>query len=440
MPTITTNYRVTLPGAQDIFHLIPDAALEPEARNQRRAIRAERIQNSPTPEVVRGVQSILTTIDDVQDALVTASLATRFAVRALPQITPAAKLLATAADVLNVGNLLATKAGLGGSRKGDLYRYYGTQPGSYSARLRSTLRTGRIKPGFGELLQVLQTSDQLAGVGLQLGSLIGIPVELLSLAARGGTLEIPAQSLATLALAAPMLYASNPWIKLASLAGGYLLSLADPGKQTVLEIPVPRLLPIDEQTAATLETPTATIPTLTVLESAEQILDTAPLLDGLDDDLSAQDHYQLTMARVIALATVAPWYLAAQDGPFMREKFSWPVRRLSAPALDTKRTTGGTTIASSTPRALPIAGSPLEVSREQLTTIQLDGSKPLAFGWIWKHPEDPLAHQAAALAGETAATLATILEGPGSYEGPIWTEAAKEAGRIVEYGPQPKTA
>ena len=440
MPAVTQGFRVTLPGARDIFHVVPDAARTPEERRRLRTQRFERMRDSPTPEVVKGAQAILTTIDDVQDALVTVSLATRFAVRALPAIAGPAKIIASAADVLNVGTMFTSRGLLGGSHKGSLFNYYSTQPATYSARLRSTLHTGAVKPTFGELLQVLQTSDQLAGVGLQLGGLIGLPIELLSLFATGGTLEVSPESLATLALAAPMLYAANPWIKLAALSGGLLLSLADPSETTPLRIPIPRLLPIDESTGSTLERPTSFVSSLAVLDSAQYIIEAGPLLDALDDDLTAEDHYTLTMARILALATVAPFFDSTKTDPFVREKFSFPIRRLSRPALDAPRSTGFQKLPLDTPHALPLRKSPLEIQAQDLPDALAEMNAPGIFGWIWKHTNNPLAAQAAALTGETAAAIATVLEGPAAYDGPHWSAEASAAARAVELNTPPSVS
>lgn len=77
--TPLSSFSVRLPGLDDTFHLVPDSALPDEDRTQRAQDRAIRLAASPTPEIVRGAQDILTRIDDVQDGLVTLSLVTRFA-------------------------------------------------------------------------------------------------------------------------------------------------------------------------------------------------------------------------------------------------------------------------------------------------------------------------------------------------------------------------
>jgi len=396
MPTPSPPFRVTLPGAEDVATLIPDAALSPDARAARRAQRSRRLQESPTPEIVRNVQHILTAIDNVQDALVTLSLLTRLAVPRVRALAPFAKAVATAADITNLGRVMQNLGLVGGTAKGSLYRHLSTQPQTYSSRLRSTLRTSRVNPTVGEALQVLQTTRDLFGVGLQVGPIMGLPIELLSLVTRGGTLDLPVDTLIDWATIAPLFLSASPWLRVAGIAAGFALSALPKLSGQTLSIPVPALIPtVPEPAAATLEAPAA-IPTLTALEQAEQVLSDAAYLDATTQELSVQDHAMIDVARFMALALLAPIASCAPGGILVPEK---------------------TTIVTRTPPVTP---------------------RPLA--WVEEHPTSPEAIAVAALTGQAMGALAIALEGPGMLEPRTWSKHALAVARAVELGhavPQP---
>jgi len=390
MPQPAQGFRVVLPGAEDVFQLIPESALPPEERQRRRANRARRLQESPTPEVVRNVQGILTAIDNVQDGLVTLSLITRFAVPRVRPLAPFAKAVATAADVSNVGRIMQNLGLIGGTWKGSLFRHLATQPGTYSSRLRSTIRTSRVNPGFGELLQVLQTTRDLFGVGIQLGPVMGLPADLISLAIRGGTLEVPANTILDIATLAPLFLSASPWLRAASLAAGFALSALPALAGTSLSIPVPSVLNTHPAAAAeVLDAPTS-VPTFTTLETAEQVLQDAAYLDALTQELTPTEHAMTDLARFMALAVLAPVAAAHPEGILRPEKAAVPSR--------------------------PAIGKP----------------RPLA--WLHEQPTTPEAIAVASLTGQAMALLSTALEGPGILEAPTWPQHTLAVARAVELG------
>lgn len=438
MPTLTPNYRVVLPGLADIYHPIPDAARDPEELRTRKREQAERIATSPTPEVARAIQSIMTSIDDVQDALVTLSLASRMLVPSIGALAPAARILATAADIMNIAQFSRTLGLIGGENKGSLYRTLSATPNTYSARLRTTLRTGKINPTVGELLQVLQTSDAFFGAGMSLGAVMGVPTDLAFLAARGGTLQIPADSLLAFITLAPSFAAANPWLKLAGLAGGFALSyLGDLGMQPI-SIPIPPISNVLEDAASWLSNIVPGVSSFSLVETAESILESTPLLDMLSADLTIEEHFAITTARYLALATIAPFALASPSGILLPEKIPLPVRAKWPSSVATLRALE--TYPPGVPRspALPIPGSPVEIRAGDVAQALRQAGAPGPLAWIYEDPDDPRSLAAGLLAREATATLALCLEGQAAFDGFTWTPLAIRAAKTIELGRDPE--
>lgn len=434
MATPAEGFTVRLPGLDDTFHLIPDSARPPAERNRRAADRAARMAASPTPEIVKGYQDLVTRIDDVQDGLVTLSLITRFAAARNPILAPIAKVMAVGADVLNITQFMQTAGLIGAGSKGSMYRTLAQSPRTYSQRLSRTLKTGRVNPTWGEALQVLQTTDQLFGVGLSLGAVIGAPIDAAFLTLRGGNLEIPTATLLEFATLAPSFFAASPWLKAISLAGGFALSALNTAALPTLTIPIPGLIPALEEYAGTLTTPTPNVSAFDALQTAEWIMETTPPLDVLEQDLSIEDHFAITMARYMALATLAPLTMAHKDGALMREKLPLPVRARFPAAASTRDALKNTLMATSTFPALALPGSPLELTAGELPDALRAAHAPGPLAWTIREPYHPLSIYAASLAGEAMNTLALMLEGAESITKPIFLPEARQAAIAIELG------
>lgn len=434
MPRPLEGFTVTLPGLDDTYHLIPETS-RPSAERQRRAAeRVERLQASPTPEIVRGMQDILTRIDDVQDGLVTLSLITRLAASRNPIYAPVAKVMATGADVLTVGRFAQTAGLFGGTHKGSLYRALAASPRTYSSRLRNTLRSGRLNPTWGEALQVLQTTDQLFGVGLSLGAVMGAATDLAFLTLRGGTLVIPTETLLEAATLAPTFFVASPWTKAIALGAGFGLSALNRADLPTLTIPIPGILPIAEEYLGKLSTPVSTISSMQAIESAENILEITPMLDLLGQDLSTDDHFAITMARYMAIATLAPLAMAHPRGILVREKIPLPVRARFPAAPSTLAALATRSAQKVITPALPLPGNPIEISAGDIPNALRDARAPGPLAWTLEEPYDPRSIYAASLAGEACNLLALALEGPGSITRPHYMPEARQAALAIERG------
>lgn len=434
MPTANQSFYVRLPGLDDTYHLVPDSALPEDERKAKAQLRAMRLAASPTPEIVRGAQDVLTRIDDVQDGLVTLALVTRFAAARNPILAPIAKVMAVGADVLNIAQFMQTAGLIGAGHKGSMYRTLAASPRTYSQRLKQTLKTGAVNPTWGEALQVLQTTDQLFGVGLSLGAVIGAPIDAAFLALRGGTLEIPTETLLEFATLAPSFFAASPWVKALSLGAGFALSLLNTEKLPSLTIPIPGIIPAIEDYIGTFQSDTPTVSSFDALQTAEWIMETTPLLDMLEQDLSIEDHFAITMARYMAIATLAPLTMAHKDGALLREKLPLPVRARFPAAPSTREALTLTLGIKSVAPALALPGSPIELTAGELPDALRGAHAAGPLAWTLREPYHPMSIYAASLAGEACNALALMLEGPGSITRPVFIPEAHQAAIAIELG------
>jgi len=246
--------QISIPAWQDIVRLGPRVTVTPEdyaiQRHYERAhipsplapeIQSEiaarremgrRIRNSAIPEYEQGVTQMLTAVDNVQDAALTASVATRVIMPVLGQfgawLAPAVLALGKIAGLLNwlglglfafgVAYALACKgpkaavaqasvpalagylfkgiravlprmqgiphAPPGQTQKGRMAAMmFGSPEGRALTNNRGS-RWGRMRIGFGEALQAAQVASDLTGYGLSLGALMGFVGETTYGAAR----------------------------------------------------------------------------------------------------------------------------------------------------------------------------------------------------------------------------------------------------------------
>lgn len=194
------GYTITLPGLSDIIKIPTEKpitlaeetdykkkdwnAFSPERLEDIRKMKQKRKDRflamlaSPTPEIFTNAGSILTALDDCQDALSTLSAIGRIALKVAPRVLgrlfagPVGWLM-TAADILNLVQ------GLGRSGTTAMYSKRSKDgatehnPFSKKARARRALKLGKAMPTKGDIIETLQTTDQIFGVGLCLGPIVG---------------------------------------------------------------------------------------------------------------------------------------------------------------------------------------------------------------------------------------------------------------------------
>lgn len=169
---------IHIPAWDEVIHIVPENFLPSEEQQARRRDRARRIADSPTPESVRAASSILTWVDDVQDALVTASVLARLVATFYKPALPVAVVLQEAAAAANLFQLSASVPAITLAGKFRGQRIIPSLLGAQSARAIQNARINRVAPSIGEIIQIAQTTDQLFGVGLSLGPIVGFVQDL----------------------------------------------------------------------------------------------------------------------------------------------------------------------------------------------------------------------------------------------------------------------
>ncbi len=194
------GYRVHIPRFDDIIHLgAPRKAEEWEMKAYflrdyqnlggerykeihemflKRKVRIERMLDSPAPIWYQNIASAMTFIDDLEDALSTVSMIGRIAARFAPRIF--GKLfrgpigwIMLLNDLLNISQLIMCFPINAGSKKRMMEDLVRSNPFSKKARLKRALRFRRWWPSMGDILETLQTTDNIFGIGLSLGPLVG---------------------------------------------------------------------------------------------------------------------------------------------------------------------------------------------------------------------------------------------------------------------------
>lgn len=194
------GYTITLPGLSDIIHLRAEKSLDegevkawkrrdwkyfsPERHEEIKKMKKRRKEKylamlgSPTPHIVRTAGSILTSIDDAQDALSTLHVIGRIALKFAPRILgkiflgPVGWIL-TAADILNLIQHIGRMGTMPMISKRTKDSVTAENPFSKKAKLKRAARLMRTWPSKGEVIEALQTTDQIFGVGICLGPIVG---------------------------------------------------------------------------------------------------------------------------------------------------------------------------------------------------------------------------------------------------------------------------
>jgi len=152
---------------------------------QRKRDRYKRMVASPAPTWLTNAGSVMTFFDDVNDFAGTAAVVCRIAARFAPKLLsrfflgPAGWLLLVA-DIFGLLmslwrlplSCIGMKRHFG--RAGDL------NPFSKKAKVRRARKLRKVLPGKGELIEAAQVTDQLFGIGLCLGPLVGFAQDIVS--------------------------------------------------------------------------------------------------------------------------------------------------------------------------------------------------------------------------------------------------------------------
>lgn len=169
-----SKYRPADPGELSVYRW-----KQIKAYKQRKKDSFLRMMASPSPTWMQNIGSAMTFLDDVNDTLGTLSMVLRIAAHMLPKalgkilMGPAGWAL-TAAEIANVGMTLSRLPIRAVAVKTKLHKGLGLNPFSKKAKVSRAAKLRRIRPGKGEIIEALQTTDNICGVGLCLGPIVGL--------------------------------------------------------------------------------------------------------------------------------------------------------------------------------------------------------------------------------------------------------------------------
>lgn len=141
-----------------------------------------RMMASPTPTWINNIGTSMTLLDDINDAAGTLSIVCRIGAHLLPRVAgkvllgPAGWAL-TAADIANVGMTIMRSPISALKLKPALHRATTTNPFCKEARVSRSIRLKKIKPNKGEIIEALQVTNGIFGIGLCLGPIVGAVIE-----------------------------------------------------------------------------------------------------------------------------------------------------------------------------------------------------------------------------------------------------------------------
>lgn len=171
------GFLVKVPGWQDIFTFNNDSIFFDRDKEARTKDAREDMLRSPTPPNLQEIGVLLTMLDDVQDEAATLAVVLMIAQKVSGRLIPGIGWVATASDALSIIYALSSAAtgsgmpGRGGKRRAHEKGKH-TRNGM-RGKWDELRRTGKLKIGVGDLLQALQASDSMFGVGIQLGGIMG---------------------------------------------------------------------------------------------------------------------------------------------------------------------------------------------------------------------------------------------------------------------------
>ena len=199
------GYKVTIPGLDEIIHVPAyDPLTEQEATNagygyqgdisddrwadiqemeRARKDRYDRMLRDPSPDIARSRASIMTAIDDCQDCLATIGVLGRLALPLLPRAAAAVVggpigWIMTGALLLNMMNRLLTGnvTPMRAKRAGEKLTKHNPFTQKGRSGLADALKNRRLHSG--NLIEGAQVTNDVFGVGIQLGALMGLPISI----------------------------------------------------------------------------------------------------------------------------------------------------------------------------------------------------------------------------------------------------------------------
>jgi len=198
------GYTITVPGLSDIIHINFDEKMtkqeekdwrnrnydkfSPERYEAIRKMKKKRkdkflsMLGSPTPHIVNNAGSIMTAIDDAQDAMSTIAMAGVLAIKYAPRVL--GKLISgpvgwslLASDMLNTVQHLGYKKIPNMTSKRQIEAMTGENLRTKKGRIKAMRKLVRKFPTKAALIEGLQVTDNIFGVGICLGPIVGFVLD-----------------------------------------------------------------------------------------------------------------------------------------------------------------------------------------------------------------------------------------------------------------------
>ncbi|MBW2672659.1 MAG: hypothetical protein JRD89_04475, partial [Deltaproteobacteria bacterium] len=267
------GYTIYVPGWSDIIHIKRERPLTQDeaiawinkewdyfseeryaqivAMKEERRRRFERMLASPTPDLLTNAASVMTALDNAQDALTTLAVLGRVAASLLPRaiarfLEGPVGWIFSASMIINYLRPTAILKLRCLTRKRIAHSTLRSNPFCNRIRIERARKLKRVLPTQGEICEILQTTDEVFGVGICLGPILGLIQDVFSGAWRAAR-----------------------------------------GQKVTVHWSIPEL-PYHAQTAAA-------------------ILRHIPLIDHFNEDISDEDHLAATLAHNYALQVIDPY-------------------------------------------------------------------------------------------------------------------------------------
>lgn len=198
-----------------------DRLMEIRGHKEKKKQKFQAMLASPSPKIVRSAGAILTALDDLQDAVSTLAVI-GLITAAVVGGTTAAILSGPLGWVLGATALLNLinpysrlrgrrgKASTGTGAKKAVEKLTDKNPFSKKARVKTAIRIKMFRPTIGNAIEALQVTDNIWGIGLSLGPIMGFAQDLIA-----GTVRYVGGQKVRVKKAAPPVAS---WVKLAGRA------------------------------------------------------------------------------------------------------------------------------------------------------------------------------------------------------------------------------
>jgi hypothetical protein len=172
------GYTIRIPQFDEIIHLTPDALKSDQTIKAEKKEALVRILESPAPDWARKYSTVMTWIDDIQDTASVVYPLLHLAFKVAPKFAskwiPIAGWLLAGYDILNLLNAIGRAPLTGMKAKRDFCTFFKQNPFGFWARYERAVKIRNWKPNWADAIQAAQVLDQFTGMGLSLGSIMGL--------------------------------------------------------------------------------------------------------------------------------------------------------------------------------------------------------------------------------------------------------------------------